>query len=627
MDKRTERRKRLSYWFDNMMSSGIFHLIRMLALITVVLVIVVGIIIAFVDADSGHDVLHGIWLSLTHIIDPGQLGEDTGSAAYVATMIVVTIAGLLVTSTLIGVISNAIDNKIHTLQRGKSMVLEKNHVIVLGCAGGLYTIVSELIEANANQRDEVVVIMDDKEPKDVMDEKIRQKFPDTRTTRVICRSGSIADFSALEVCSFGTCRSVIINAEDDAMTIKSILAATNLLKKSGNTGAYIAAVIRNQENVEAAQVAGEGYAEIISFRDIMSRIIAHTCRNTGLSKVYTEILDFSGSELYVEEHPAMVDVPMGELNRYFPISTVIGIELADGTTLLNPEPDRRVGRGDKLILFAEDDCVSVADAAPAPVDESAIRAAAPFERTPRKNMLILGHSDKIESILQEEDHFVAEGSHVTIALAREQGEFAEGLAELPLRNFRKTVTVCDIYSRAVLAELLEERPDSVLVLCESAGDIAEAEKEDAKTILLLLQLKYLKDKTGCRANVTSEMLRVENQELAQITEVNDFVVSSNITSLMLTQISQLRELRGIFEELLAAEGSEICIRPARDYIDTGREVDICTACAAAQRRREVLIGYRTCDPRTGEYTVITNPPKQEKRLWAEDDAFVVIAQH
>ncbi len=36
------------------------------------------------------------------------------------------------------------------------------------------------------------------------------------------------------------------------------------------------------------KIAGEGMAEVLYFKDAISRIIAHTCRQPGLSHVLTD---------------------------------------------------------------------------------------------------------------------------------------------------------------------------------------------------------------------------------------------------------------------------------------------------------------------------------------------------
>ena len=621
--KKTHKNK-FSYWFDNLMAGGTIALVRVLLAVIVVLLLVLGLTITLLWPEEGFG--GGVWLTLVRLMDSAAFGEDLERGVPFALFaILITILGLTITSTLTGIICNVIDEKVQNLRRGRSAVVEEGHVIILGTAGGLYTIISELIEANSNHAHEAVVIMDDKDPKDEMEEKINERFPDKKTTTIVCRSGCITDVTDLKVCSFDTCMSVIVNAESDAETLKCILVVTRLLKDCGNDKAYITAVIRDEQNKEAAELAGEGYVEVLSFQDVISRIIAHSGRYAGLSLVYTDLFDMDGSEFYIEEHPAEGKT-LAELNRYFPESIVCGFVTGEGKILLNPAPDYRAAEDDRVILFAEDDGTSKMDAEMAPVMEDVIRKDHVKEPLEQVEMLILGCNSKLTRILREEDHYVAAGSKVTIALSNEQmGRKAE-IEKLKTDNIEINIVECDFYDRQQLKALLKPGY-SVLVLADDneEDDEATVEKKDANILMILLQLRYLSEVDGYKLNITSEMLRVENQELAQFASVNDFVVSSNITSLIVSQISQSRELKLIFEELLRAEGSEIYVRPAKNYLKLGVKTNIYTACEAVARQQEVMIGYRRIDKETGAVEMVTNPPKATEITFEETDGLVVIA--
>jgi hypothetical protein len=57
---------------------------------------------------------------------------------------------------------------------------------------------------------------------------------------------------------------------------------------------------------------------------------------------------------------------------------------------------------------------------------------------------------------------------------------------------------------------------------------------------------------------------IRNRNLAEIARADDFIVSNQVINLLLTQISENKQLRAVFSDLLAPEGSEIylkCIIP------------------------------------------------------------------
>ena len=116
--------------------------------------------------------------------------------------------------------------------------------------------------------------------------------------------------------------------------------------------------------------------------DLIARVTVQTCRQSGLSVVYTELLDFGGDEIYFRDEPALAGKRFGEILALYEDSTVIGLARADGTLQLNPPMDTEVGAGDRVIAISEDDdTIRLSRSGPAPVDESAIVIGEP--RTPR----------------------------------------------------------------------------------------------------------------------------------------------------------------------------------------------------------------------------------------------------
>ena len=419
-------RGKLRYWFDNMMSKGTISLVGILFGITTLVVVLSGILASVLDDESGLHIGRSIWVSLMHAIDAGTLTADDGSILFLFLMTLVTICGIFITSMPIGIINTGLANKMSSLRKGKSKVLEKGHTIILGFNSTTYTLLSELIEANSNQPNSVIVVMDDCLEKEQMEDAIRMRIPDTKTTRIICRCGDIADFADLKVCSPEFCRSIIINTEDDFVTISSILAVSNLLKDCKSRSTYVTAVIRAGDHYEAVTIAGNGRAEILFFEETIANILANTSRQPGLASVYTELFNFGGDEIYIENIPWAVGKTMGELNLHFPRSTILGMEHA-GVPHLNPASNVQVRKGDQLILVAEDNNVSFPREQAGTVDRSLIQNVPANSSEPPQKMLILGYSPRLPQILQQDDLYLAKGSRIHIVI---QGEYADQLSNL-----------------------------------------------------------------------------------------------------------------------------------------------------------------------------------------------------
>jgi hypothetical protein len=107
---------RLRYRFDNTISKGTIALIGWLFLLLLALVLASTLFVYLTGMAPGAEdhkpgFFRTLWLGVMHTIDPGNVGGDAGSWAYLLTMLTVTAGGILVFSTLIGVIFTGIEQK------------------------------------------------------------------------------------------------------------------------------------------------------------------------------------------------------------------------------------------------------------------------------------------------------------------------------------------------------------------------------------------------------------------------------------------------------------------------------------------------------------------------------------
>jgi voltage-gated potassium channel Kch len=608
-------KERFNYQFDNLMSKGTIALVVMLFLITATVVVLAGILAALINKDLSPGAT--IWQSLMHALDTGTLaGDDTSNAGIVILMTVVTVCGLFVTSILIGIINSGFEQKLYNLRKGTSKVIEKGHTVIIGFNDGVFTILSELIEAGANNKKNCIVVLGE-EDKDVMEDAIKGHIKDFKTTRVLFKSGTPTDNFVLERASLETSKSVIINQNDDFSVIKTILAAVNYLKVKNafDSDMHITTIIYKKENLDAAKIAGEGKVEVLYFKDAISRIIAHTCRQPGLSAVLTEFFDFGGDEFYFEGFPELGGKTFGDILNLFEHSTVVGLE-QDSKVMLNPAMDTILKPADRVIHLAEDDGASKPQGRIPKVDLSAAATDNAGEHED-SDFMVLGYNNYLPDILAETDNYAAYGTTITVAGT----QIPDILEANGYRNIRVERIDCDIYSRGNLESLLRDRNANILLLSDLECGNDEA---DAKTLLLLILLRDIGKKWGRSFNLTSEMRSVKNQKLAKVANVNDFIVGSTITNLIITQVSENRKLALLFEDLLDVEGSELYMKKACRYVKPGVETDFYTITEIARKRNEIVVGYKKI---TAEGMVVkTNPQKSEHLSFSNDDSLIVIAE-
>ncbi len=617
MDKKPKFTEKISYYFDSLMSKGTIALVGMLFLITFIVVVFTGSLGSLCNGKLTTG--NSIWQSLMHAIDAGTLaGDDTSNIPFIILMTIVTICGIFVTSILIGIISTGFEEKLNSLRKGLSRILETNHTVIIGFDENIYTILTELIEANSNHKKACIVILDEID-KEIMDEQIQSHISDYKTTKIICRSGNCTNQYLFKLASLEVARSIIVNKSSDFEVIKILLALTSYLKEINafQNDAHITAVIHNKENLDAAVIAGEGKAEVIFFKDILARIIAQVCRQPGLSFVLSDFFGYGGAEFYYENFPELSGKTFADVLNLFESSVVVGIKRKDDT-LLNPPMDTVLESSDLIIHLAEDDGVSKpAISAPQLPDLKNIMIQEPVIVEEPYRILVLGQNASLPSILTELDEFVVDGSSVTIASTEIDDEM---FSDLSLQHLSITTYSCNIFEKSILTELTDDGISNILLLC---SDDIELEKADAQTMLILLQLRNISSKTNRIFNITSEMNSVENQKLSQVAKVNDFVVGSSITNLVLTQISENRALSVLFSEMLDSEGSEIYMKPAEQYVKLGTCVDFYILTEIAKSRRELVVGCKQF--LNGETSIIVNPPKSTSVTFQKEDALIVIA--
>src|SRR5690606_13996767 len=141
-------------------------------------------------------------------------------------------------------------------------------------------------------------------------------------------------------------------------------------------------------------------------------------------------------------------------------------------------------------------------------------------------------------------------------------------------NLDLTFRQGDPTSRRVLDSLFVHEFDHIIVL--PAKETLSAQRADAKTLITLLHLRDIAEQKGVDLNVVSEMIDDRNRELAEVTQADDFIVSDQLISLMLSQVSENRKLTEVFGDLFSATGAEIYLRPAGLYVAPGSETDFYT---------------------------------------------------
>jgi voltage-gated potassium channel Kch len=623
MDGKVRLRVRARYWFDNTMSRGVVSLIVWLGVATLGLIAIVTVGLVVVEPstnDGGLSPLHLLWK--TFVTTFSLAVPEEGGLAELALWFVLALGGIFIVSALVGLLTSGLNQRLEELRKGRSHVIETGHTVVLGWSDQIYTVVSELVEANRSRRRATVVILAEQD-KVAMEDRLAYRLGDTRSTRLVCRTGSPLDLADLEMVNINAAKSIIVlapgglSAEDaDAYVLKTLLAINRGPAFRGRPH-HVVAAVRDSKNRAVARLAG-GDAIVVDGDDISARLVVQTARQPRLSVVYHDLLDFGGDEFYVVHEPRLVGQPFGVSLLAYRRSCPVGIYHSNGTTKLNPPMDMIIGPSDQLVILAEDDStIRLADRQPA-VDPHAM---VPGMRTPQlpERTLMLGWNGRAVKIIEQLDLYVMAGSGVDIVTDRADADLVVAQLGQRLRRVSLRIKEADVRDRNVLEGLDVASYSNVIVLSD---DLLDPLTADSRVLVTLLHLRDMLNKRGRSVQIVSEMRDERDRALAQLTRADDFVVSEQMVSLLLTQISENRHLESVFTDLFDPDGAEIYLRPANLYLREGAGHTFATLVDAARRRGEVAIGYHASEPSDG-HGIVLNPDKE--RPMPPIDRVIVLA--
>ena len=580
------------------------------------------------EGGANLDYKETVWMSMMRTLDPGTMGDDRGWSFRVI-MLLVTTYGIIMLSTFIGLVSNGILTKVIELRKGRSKVLEKDHVLILGWSSKIHTIISELVLTNENQRKPVIVIFANKD-KVQMEDNVKNKVPNCKNTRLIFRSGNPIDIHDLEIANPNEAKSIIIlgkkNDNSDAEVIKVILAITRNTRKA-SAHYHIIAEINQRKNLEVAEMIGEGQVELILSDELISRIMVQTSRQAGLSIVYTDLLDFQGDEIYFTAEPELVGKTFKEALFSYEKSALIGIQTAENEIIINPVGSTILDQDTKIISISSDDDKVIYTGLKVDIQKELICNDNMSEYL-HDNILILGWNKRAAIIIRELSGYAHSSATITVVAELENvGSTIDQLNE-QCPNTVITYIQANTSDKHVLDEIDVNNYDHLILL--SYQDHYDTQQADAKTLITLLHLRSIAEKWGMTLNVVSEMLDAKNRELAKVTKADDFIISDNIISLIISQVAENKYLMKVFEQLFKSEGNEIYLKPAINYVELDKELDFYTVLESAQSKGEISFGYRIMEDFRNEsknYGIYINPKKSDKIVFSAVDFIIVLAKN
>lgn len=645
-------KKRIAYRVDVFFS--VYPYAKLLALLfATVLLISFGGLALYSVSDGG--LFEALWLSWTFVADSGNHAEMVGTGPRIVS-VSISSGGMLIFAMMLGLVSDAISEKVDSWRKGKSEVIEKNHILILGWSDKLGSLLKQLAIANKSVGGGIVVVLAERD-KEEMEMDIAKLEFDFMGTSVICRSGSPLILADLKKVSVSKARAIIVLAADenadqsDARALRVVLSLTGV--KEGLRG-HVVVEMSDLDNEPLVKLVGGELIETVVAHDVIGRLMIQCALQPGLAQIWEDILGFENAEFYIKRWPQLDGMHFKDVLISFPDAVPCGVKVAanGGKIMLNPRDDYILEEGDEVLVIAEDDDTYT----PAPLPEVR-KSFLPNVLSPPKfpeKILFCGWRRDIDDMILVLEAFLAPGSELWMfnevpEKEREKKLIDGGLDISGLSNIRLVHREGNAVIRRHLESLPLETFDSILILADESleDSIVHSDSRSLATLLLIRDIQSKRfpckeekstpqrhagfshsswiremQQASDKSIIISEILDSRTRNLVSVSRISDYVLSNELVSMALAMVAEDKQINRVLEELFAEEGNEMCIRPAEFYLYDQEELCFYEIMVRGRQREEIVIGYRLAN---AERAVINPLHKMQPRKWSLDDVFVVIS--
>lgn len=623
----TPLRARARYLFDRLLARSTAALLGWLAVCCLTVVVPVSALLVWTDPNAPRSLsgrLTSVWRTSAETL---RLGQVTGAPLRMLLSVVLGLITLLCVSTVVGVLTTGLGDRLSDLRRGRSTVVERDHAVVLGWSDQIFTVVGELMATGTGGGQGVVTVLADRDAAE-MEMTLTAALGVAAGVRLVCRTGAPTDPDALAVVTPGAARAVVVLPADDAdgagdVTVVRVLLALRALF-GPDDGPPVVVAVRDGRYVPAARLAAGPRGTVLETDRTTARLLVQAARRPGLSTALRDLLDFSGAEFHVFDVPETVGLTFEEVALRHD-ACAVGVLRADDSLLLTPPPHTVLARGDRLVAVAHEDGAGPLADFRDHVDTSVMAPLRALPESPSR-MLLLGWNRRAPLIVDMLRRTAPSGSVLDVVTCSGTGAEPQPPPPCsePAARFQVEYRSGDPSDPETLMGLDVFGYDSVIVLGADQG--TGSERSDDRILLTLLMLKSREEGAGRVLSVTAETHDPRSRTVAPLGPASDVIVRGELTALLMAQIAHNPALAGVFEEIFATRGGALALRTVCHYVLPGREASFATVVGAALRAGECAIGYRAhASSASRPYDGIRLcPPKDEQRVWGTRDEVLVL---
>lgn len=604
-------RERLRYRFDNVLARGTTAALAWLGIVTLGTVLFSAALLTLFGVtftgSENSGLLEDFWQSLLRILDTGTMAGDIGWGRRILALLV-TLFGLLIAGTLIGIIAAGVEDRIDSMRRGRSTVIESGHLVILGGSSRLPVIIGQLVLANAERGANTIVVLSQTDPTELR-RNVIEGVPDMYDTRVVYRFGDPRVRADLSLARIGEARGVIVLSESDGDDVSVTQTVLALHAELGGLGELpvVARVADPTTAQRLVHACGPTMHPIVT-TEAVARTGAFALRQRGLSNVVSELTDFSGCDLHVTSRPELIGARFDEIVGRFTNARPLGLARPDGRIELNPPADSIVTEGDRLIVIADD--IETIEPADSPLHLTWGEPAGLVAAAVEEHILVLGWNPLGPHLLSGWAADTAPSSTVEVAFD-------------PRLIDATNVVVPDLDIEVRLSPTpesssldLDGSPTTIVVLGYTSIESGEA---DARTILDVMQLKRRLATAGAMPRLVVQLLDDDHADLTDLTGPDDFLISEALGSQLIAQLIEQPERRAVLLELYGGDHASIRIVRCDLFglvgtFTTGEIV------ASAYTTGVLAIGWRLA----ADGAVVLNPRVDRQVSLSPDDELIIV---
>lgn len=410
----------------------------------------------------------------------------------------------------------------------------------------------------------------------------------------------------------------------------------------------------NNQNICFFLISGGDEAVFVYSDQMIARIIAQSCRQPGLSTILTTLLSFQNDEIYFKHENALVGKTFYDAIFSYKKCSVIGLMLSDGTVKIFPRSNTKIYSDDQIILIAEnynkillssDYLLRTNNRYPKRMLASSVAAInyntpllskSTTRETTKKieRNLLLGWNNKAAFIAKEFDTYVAHGSELHILTNSEK------IIRFINEQLVNQLTVQKVFvhfgnstDKFDLEKLNVFSFNYIILLAnEESKQQDPIEEADGECLICLLHLQNIIDKSDNKKTFTilTEMYDIRNRQLANATCSDDFIVSPYLISKYISQLSENKNIKKVYDVLLTADGPDIYFCFASMFVPLDTPISYYQVLEKTLKHQCLAIGYRLTKysrDETRSYGISLNPNKQEEIIFSDNDEIIILAEN